>query len=662
MEPRRRFRFLKQLSEGTFGKVYMAEMVTDNNFSSVVAIKLLHGKWLGHQEIVQRSRDEARVLGLLHHRNIIRVEDLTSLNGQCAVIMEYLDGVDLKSLINYCAELGTSIPRRVCFELVAATASALEAAYYREPLRGGEPLQLIHRDIKPSNVMVTAAGDIKVLDFGTAQARFENREAQTQALAFGSQAYMAPERLLGDPDAPSGDIFSLGVTLYELLTLEAFGKIHIRPERYDESHIERMENLDLSDLDEDLSSKIRQTLDALLRYEASERPDARKVLDLMEMLSDEIHDGSLRRFCREIVVPCRDRLISTEGPIDPLAGSTLFEDISDISGDWTREPEPRSPAAASEVVEPIPSVGFVEGSVHTSDPPIAAPEKPPASSTMPFTGALGAKDAPDAPSASEALSEVRPQASDSPPVDVAPPRGGLTHVPEMNFADPAEQAVIAAPAKERLSPPPAEPAVTASPARERLAPPPANQFNNTISPSMGTPSKPAGPITEVPPAGASKSVPQEETSSGGLGKWILLGLLGMLAVGGGGVVVVMKLIEPTESAGPEVTPEVIAEPEVEGIDGQLIEIGPVGPDAGAVILTVDGAVQSVKLKAIVGDYEEVWNGTGALELVGLPAGVYRTDVKSDSTERSTIESVPEKTCRYTFRVNQGASEWESDCD
>ena len=169
MEPRRRFRFLKQLSEGTFGKVYMAEMVTDNHFSSVVAIKLLHGKWLGHEEIVQRSRDEARVLGLLHHRNIIRVEDLTSLNGQCAVIMEYLDGVDLKSLINYCAEHDLTMPRRVIFELIAATASALEAAYYREPLRGGNPLHLIHRDIKPSNVMVTAAGDIKVLDFCSIQ-------------------------------------------------------------------------------------------------------------------------------------------------------------------------------------------------------------------------------------------------------------------------------------------------------------------------------------------------------------------------------------------------------------------------------------------------------------------------------------------------------------
>ena len=197
MEHRRRFRIVKELAEGAFGKVYLAEMITGDNFKSIVAIKLLHGKWVGHEEIVQRSRDEARVLGLLHHRNIVRVEDLTSINGQCAIIMEYLEGVDLKSLIRYCKDVGQAIPRKVAFELVASTATALDAAYHRKTLNSGQALKLIHRDIKPSNVMLTVAGEVKVLDFGTARAQFEHREAETQALAFGSAAYMSPERISG---------------------------------------------------------------------------------------------------------------------------------------------------------------------------------------------------------------------------------------------------------------------------------------------------------------------------------------------------------------------------------------------------------------------------------------------------------------------------------
>ena len=109
---KRRFRFLKKLSEGTFGKVYLAEIITEQNFSKVVAIKLLHAKWADHDEIIKRSRDEARVLGRLQNRHIIKVEGLISIGGKCAIIMEYLNGVDLKTLINYCAR-PDSIPRKV---------------------------------------------------------------------------------------------------------------------------------------------------------------------------------------------------------------------------------------------------------------------------------------------------------------------------------------------------------------------------------------------------------------------------------------------------------------------------------------------------------------------------------------------------------------------
>ena len=331
MEPRRRFRIIRELAEGAFGKVYLAEMITGDNFKSVVAIKLLHGKWVGHEEIVQRSRDEARVLGLLHHRNIVRVEDLTSINGQCAIIMEYLEGVDLKTLLRYCKDTGGAVPRKVAFEIVASTATALDAAYHRKTLNSGQPLKLIHRDIKPSNVMVTVAGEVKVLDFGTAQAQFEHREAETQALAFGSAAYMAPERMMGDKDGPTGDIFSLGVTLYELLSGESFGKIFIRGEKFDSALDERIGGLDLSDLGPARATTVSHVLRIMLAYEPSERPSAQEVVQLMEALAEEVQDGSLRRFCREVVAPAYQMLepMAAMGG-DPFTGSTLFEDSSQM--------------------------------------------------------------------------------------------------------------------------------------------------------------------------------------------------------------------------------------------------------------------------------------------------------------------------------------------
>ena len=341
MEPRRRFRIVKELSEGAFGKVYLAEMITGDNFKSVVAIKLLHGKWVGHEEIVQRSRDEARVLGLLHHRNIVRVEDLTSINGQCAIIMEYLEGVDLKSLVRYCRENSSKLPRKVAFEIIASSATALDAAFHRKTLNSGQALRLIHRDIKPSNVMVTVAGEVKVLDFGTARAQFEHREAETQALAFGSAAYMSPERMMGDPDTPAGDIFSLGITLYELLALAGFGKIFIRGEKYEESLDERIDGLNLTDLGQACETHVRQVLRLMLNYDPTERPSAQQVVELMEALAEEVQDGSLRRFCREVVQPAHECEDAANTSNDPFTGSTLFEDSSRVREESLEDVEAR---------------------------------------------------------------------------------------------------------------------------------------------------------------------------------------------------------------------------------------------------------------------------------------------------------------------------------
>src|SRR5690349_13029629 len=219
---RRRFRIIKENAEGGFGKVYLAEQISSDGFSRIVAVKLLHAKWSSHDEVVMRTRDEARLLGLIRHQHIVKVEDLTAIDGKCAIVMEYLEGVDLKWMMQFLKDKDQVFPRAALFEIILAVASALDAACNGTPLQGGEALKVIHRDIKPSNVFVTVAGGVKVLDFGTARANFAEREAKTQALAFGSQGYMAPERMLGEEDTPAADIFSLGITLYELLTLESF--------------------------------------------------------------------------------------------------------------------------------------------------------------------------------------------------------------------------------------------------------------------------------------------------------------------------------------------------------------------------------------------------------------------------------------------------------
>lgn len=339
---KRRFRFLKKLSEGTFGKVYLAEIITDSKFSKVVAIKLLHAKWAEHDEIIKRSRDEARVLGRLQHRNIIKVEGLVSIGGKCAIIMEYLNGVDLKSLINFCAQQNIAIPKRVIFEIIGSVASALDAAYNKPPLQGGEPLRLIHRDIKPSNIMLTVEGDIKVLDFGTAQAKFEDREAETQALSFGSAAYMSPERFLGDEDRLSGDVYALGVSLYELLCKGRYGKANVRETLFVEEQQRRLEKLDLGAVDSSVEKRIVNLLSGMLHWSEDARPALSVIIRETEDLAQIINDGSLRAFCRDVVEPCKESTTEVSAQPDPLENGILFEDGSETFSDASAEFEGHS--------------------------------------------------------------------------------------------------------------------------------------------------------------------------------------------------------------------------------------------------------------------------------------------------------------------------------
>ena len=364
--PRRRFRFIKEIAEGGFGKVYLAEQMSSDGFSRIVAVKLLHAKWSSHDEVVMRTRDEARLLGLIRHQHIVKVEDLTSIDGKCAIVMEYLEGVDLKGVMGYLREKNEVFPREALFECMLGVCSALDAAYNGLPLQGDQPLRVIHRDIKPSNIFVTVPGAVKVLDFGTARANFAEREAKTQALAFGSQGYMAPERMLGEEDTPKADIFSLGVTLYELLTGESFGRIPPRPNKFLAKVQERVAALPLTG-DAEWQQSVRETVRSMLAYEPAERPTAAQLVDTFELLAQNAKDTGLRKFCRTTVAEAKAHEPELQSG-DPLTGKTVDEDVSTAFNRVEGIPDMNDEEAGNETIPP-------EGP-QTSGPKAKPPAKP----------------------------------------------------------------------------------------------------------------------------------------------------------------------------------------------------------------------------------------------------------------------------------------------
>lgn len=412
MQARRRFRFIREIATGGFGKVYLAEMISSENFSTAVAVKLLHGRWLSNDEIVMRARDEARLLGKLRHKNIVRVEDLTSIHGQCAIVMEYLDGVDTRTLCQWLRDHNRPFPREAAFELGAGVAAALHAAFASRPLQGGEPLRVIHRDIKPSNVMVTAEGEVKVLDFGTARATFAEREASTQALAFGSTAYMSPERHLGDEDTAAADVFSLGVMLWEVLALEGFGRIQVRRERFEEVLDERVASLDFSGLGEGCAAEARSILRSLLAWDPAERPSAETARDQLERLAETARDGSLKRLAREVVRTIQSTTPPPADPHDPITGSTVTEDLRFSSPTEARLLEARAFDGAPPDDAPIPPAEPDDAPpIYLPPPPGQIPTPPPA-----LTGVGQAPPPPPVPGRPPPPPVVTPE-PEAPPAD-----------------------------------------------------------------------------------------------------------------------------------------------------------------------------------------------------------------------------------------------------
>ncbi|MCB9766226.1 MAG: serine/threonine protein kinase [Alphaproteobacteria bacterium] len=318
MDEGRRYEILGTLGKGGFGTVYKARMHGAGDFTKLVALKVMNPEVEGMEEIARRTRDEARVLGLVRHRAIVQVDGLIRLEGRWTIVMEYVSGVDLTKVI----EVGP-VPATVALEVVEEVSQALDAAQRQLGPRG-EPLRLLHRDIKPSNLQLTERGEVKVLDFGTARANFAAREAKTQALAFGTLDYMSPERMDFE-DVPAGDIYALGAVFYELLSGQRLGRTSPVPKKHAE-HVAkakaRLESLEVPAPVVDLCVQ-------MLAYEPEDRPVADRLDNICRKLRAALRGPWLADWAEENVP--RLMLLVRKTMMDGMTGVTLREQTASNS-------------------------------------------------------------------------------------------------------------------------------------------------------------------------------------------------------------------------------------------------------------------------------------------------------------------------------------------
>jgi serine/threonine-protein kinase len=210
-----KYLLVRKLAEGGMAEIYLAKQVGAEGFERDVVIKLMLGHLSRSREFVEMFLDEARLAAKLHHPNIVQISDLGFADQRYFICMEYLPGEDLQSIVEALVERRQAIPLGLACKIILSACEGLEFAHaYAE---GGRPVGLVHRDVSPSNIIVTYQGTVKVLDFGIAKA--SSKLTQTQpGLLKGKLGYMSPEQARGDPLDARSDLFSLGVTLHELIT------------------------------------------------------------------------------------------------------------------------------------------------------------------------------------------------------------------------------------------------------------------------------------------------------------------------------------------------------------------------------------------------------------------------------------------------------------
>ena len=203
------------IGKGGMAEVYRATALTGPRAGQQVAVKQLKAELARDPEYVELFRQEAQVTRRLHHPAVIEVFDAGVEDGRPYLVMELVDGQNLRQILTQCAKRAILLPIDFGAYLGHQLALALDHAHSGAD-REGRPLGLVHCDVSPSNVFISRLGDVKLGDFGVAMTPGASKGARQGA--FGKIHYLAPEQLRGEPLTPRTDIFALGAVLFELLT------------------------------------------------------------------------------------------------------------------------------------------------------------------------------------------------------------------------------------------------------------------------------------------------------------------------------------------------------------------------------------------------------------------------------------------------------------
>jgi serine/threonine-protein kinase len=215
-DSQQRYRVVEKLEAGGMAEVYRAESEGLQGFRKQVAIKRVLPHLSEKKKFISMFLDEARLSAQLSHSNCVQVFDIGVGDNAYFIVMEYVDGGNLKGISETLKKQGKSFPVQIAVFIAIEICKGLAYAHEARDATGA-PLQIVHRDMSPPNVLVTKYGEVKIVDFGLAKASSQLEKSEPGIIK-GKFSYLSPEAAMGQEVDARTDIFAVGIILWELLT------------------------------------------------------------------------------------------------------------------------------------------------------------------------------------------------------------------------------------------------------------------------------------------------------------------------------------------------------------------------------------------------------------------------------------------------------------
>jgi serine/threonine-protein kinase len=210
-----RYELLCPIATGGMAVVWLARLRGKRGFEKLFAIKTIKTELIHDLRFQEMFLDEARIASGIQHPNVAQILDLGEQADVLYIVMEWVDGDSLAKVRKLAPRRGTSLPLGVTLRVIADACAGLHAAHQLKDVKG-KSIDIVHRDVSPQNILVSAAGSVKVIDFGIAKATNRSAGATHSGIIKGKIHYMAPEQAAGRAIDRRVDIWSIGVCLYEL--------------------------------------------------------------------------------------------------------------------------------------------------------------------------------------------------------------------------------------------------------------------------------------------------------------------------------------------------------------------------------------------------------------------------------------------------------------